>query len=214
MFHIYNHANGDELLFRKDDNYLYFLKKFAEYLESVLETFAYCLMPNHFHFLIRIRGERLLRIYFAEKLEKAKKDLQGFRNLEGLKLNLEGLVAQQFSNFFNCYAKAYNKMYNRKGSLFMQTVKRKLVEDDRYYTNLVHYIHANPVQHGFVDKMSQWKYSSYNAYFFDKPTRLAKNEALGWFGGIKAFQTFHQQPLDRVITNLQNLQGLGDLEGF
>ena len=99
VFHIYNHANGDELLFRKDDNYRYFLKKFSDYLESILETFAYCLMPNHFHFLIRIRSKKILRTYFADKLDKVKKekDPQGFQNLEGLgsspdekKKNLQG----------------------------------------------------------------------------------------------------------------------------
>lgn len=58
FFHIYNRANSfsDFLLYR-DENYTYFLRKYYEYLGSFLDTFAYCLIPNHFHFMIRIKKE-------------------------------------------------------------------------------------------------------------------------------------------------------------
>ena len=64
-FHIYNHAVGDNLLFRKDDDYEYFLDKFvrsnSKYPSTVV---AYCLMPNHFHFFIRQDGnEPIYRIF-------------------------------------------------------------------------------------------------------------------------------------------------------
>lgn len=97
VFHIYNHANGDELLFRKDDNYHYFLKKFVDYLEAILETFAYCLMPDHFHFLIRIRSERVLREYFKKK------------NLQGSKIDPQGLEInpQGFGNLEGFYGGVY-----------------------------------------------------------------------------------------------------------
>ena len=52
FYHIYNHAVGKENLFENEQNYLFFLQKFAEYFNPVVETFAYCLMPNHFHFII------------------------------------------------------------------------------------------------------------------------------------------------------------------
>jgi len=48
-YHIYNHAVGNENLFRCDENYRYFLKKYAEHISPIADTFAYCLMPNHFH---------------------------------------------------------------------------------------------------------------------------------------------------------------------
>ena len=53
-FHIYNHAINDELLFREDEDYIYFLEKFKLKLKKYpTSVFAYCLMPNHFHFLLR-----------------------------------------------------------------------------------------------------------------------------------------------------------------
>lgn len=55
FYHIYNHANGREDLFLNDDNYNFFLKKYTFHISHVADTFAYCLMPNHFHFLVRIK---------------------------------------------------------------------------------------------------------------------------------------------------------------
>ncbi len=54
-YHIYNRTNNEETLFRSRENYLYFLKKYRYYLEELLETIGYCLMPTHFHFLARVR---------------------------------------------------------------------------------------------------------------------------------------------------------------
>ena len=53
-FHIYNRSVKDLLLFVCDDDYLYFLNKFKLKINKYpASVFAYCLMPNHFHFLLR-----------------------------------------------------------------------------------------------------------------------------------------------------------------
>ncbi|MCK5209465.1 MAG: hypothetical protein KAQ79_15630, partial [Cyclobacteriaceae bacterium] len=53
-YHIYNHANGDDNIFREQDNYRFFLEKYVKYINPVADTFAYCLMRNHFHLMVRI----------------------------------------------------------------------------------------------------------------------------------------------------------------
>jgi len=55
-YHIYNRGNSGEILFREERNYPYFLKLYAKYIEPVEETFAYCLLSNHFHFIVRIKS--------------------------------------------------------------------------------------------------------------------------------------------------------------
>ena len=62
-YHIYNRGNNRENLFVQARNYPYFLRLYAKYILPVAETFAYCLMPNHFHFLIRTRTEDEQRAY-------------------------------------------------------------------------------------------------------------------------------------------------------
>ncbi|MBF8283376.1 MAG: hypothetical protein HW378_2291 [Anaerolineales bacterium] len=57
-YHIYNRGNNRENVFREERNYPYFLKLYAKYIEPIAETYAYCLLRNHFHLLVRIREVR------------------------------------------------------------------------------------------------------------------------------------------------------------
>lgn len=84
-YHIYNHANGTEDIFREEENYRFFLGQYAKYLGDVLDTYAYCLMPNHFHFLVGVKLEEAL--------------IKTFPKFE----TLEKLVSKKFSNFFSSY---------------------------------------------------------------------------------------------------------------
>ena len=134
FYHIYNRANGNEKLFYTTENFRYFLQKYTQYIHPVADTFCYCLMPNHFHLIVRIRSETKLL------------NLTGFENLTGLKL--EAQITKHFSNFFNSYSKSINEQERRKGSLFMRPFKRKIIESTPYLQKLVHYIHFNPLEAG------------------------------------------------------------------
>ncbi|HVM88269.1 MAG TPA: hypothetical protein VMT76_08770 [Puia sp.] len=143
-YHIFNHAIGNENLFREDENYRFFLQKYDLYIYQVAETLAYCLMPNHFHFLIKIKSEGQLVAAFPK-----------FKTLE--KLIEANCISKQFSNFFSSYTLSFNKKYNRMGSLFLKNFKRQQVEKDSYFSKIIHYIHSNPVHHGFVHSVDEWK---------------------------------------------------------
>ena len=54
-YHIYNRGNNRETLFYTEANYKYFLKKYDKYLSEYVDTYAYCLLPNHFHLLISVK---------------------------------------------------------------------------------------------------------------------------------------------------------------
>ena len=79
VYHIWTHANGSENLFRVGENYRYFLKKYAFYIYPVVDTYAYCLMPNHLHLMVRIKSEEEV----LAALRKGRATLQGFETLEG-----------------------------------------------------------------------------------------------------------------------------------
>ena len=58
-FHIYNRSVANLMLFKNDDDYLYFLNKIKpNIIKYQASVFAYCLMPNHFHFLLRQNGDK------------------------------------------------------------------------------------------------------------------------------------------------------------
>jgi REP element-mobilizing transposase RayT len=58
VYHIYNRGINSGVIFNSDENKQYFLKLYSKHLENKAETFAYCLMNNHFHFIIRITNEK------------------------------------------------------------------------------------------------------------------------------------------------------------
>jgi len=189
VYHIWTHANGDDNLFREERNYTYFLEKYSYHIEPVAETFAYCLMPNHLHVMVRVKGEEEVLEFL--RVKKSNPTLQGFQTLGGF----SNVISRQFSHLFNGYTQAFNKLYNRKGSLFIPNFKRKLIDTDNYFGILIAYIHNNPVHHGFVSQPRQWPHSSWHAYLQKKMTRLKREEGMSWFGGRDEFMRLHREIL-------------------
>jgi len=102
------------------------------------------------------------------------------------------LVLNQFKNFFISYAKAFNKRYNRRGSLFLNNFKRKRVTKSAYFFQLIRYIHMNPVHHGFSDNLEEWPHNSYQVLMSNQETFLKRKQVLSRFGGKNQFEQFHQ----------------------
>jgi REP element-mobilizing transposase RayT len=186
FYHVYNHAVGNELLFHSDRNYLFFLKKFKTYLFNYVDVYSYCLMPNHFHFIIKVKSESdILDVHYNQNKNETIKG--------GL---VYEIVSRQFSNLFNSYAQAYNKENNRKGSLFLNRFKRKLISDKKYLMKLIHYIHFNPVMANLCKDLSEWKYSSYNAIVTNSNTLILRKQVIELFESRNNFIYCHkEQPM-------------------
>jgi putative transposase len=57
-YHIYNRGSARQPIFSEKENYLYLLRLFKKYAQATgISVIAYCLMPNHYHFLVRQNGE-------------------------------------------------------------------------------------------------------------------------------------------------------------
>ncbi len=182
MYHVYNRANGREKLFYDKGNYEYFLRKYKYYIKPVADTFAYCLMPNHFHFLVRIKPEKR-PIEFYQSSKKEKKPVND---------RLPLLVSRTFSSLFNSYTKSFNKLNDRKGSLFIPTYKRKQLQNKEYLFNLVKYIHSNPVEAGLCKDHLSWAYSSYAEIVHRDNSFLNSSEVIDWYDDVENFISMHQ----------------------
>lgn len=174
FYHIYNRGNNKENLFKQDRNYLFFLNRWEKYLLPYIEIWSYTLMPNHFHFLIKV------------------KDQLSFPDNSGTNKFIEN----QFKRLFSSYTLSFNKVYSRTGSLFQKRFKRVKIESESYLFTLIHYIHHNPIHHGFTDDFTGWKYSSYSAIIGSDETKVCKKEVLELFGGRAEFIAFHNQMKD------------------
>ncbi len=194
IYHLFNRAVGNEKLFNSKENYLYFLRKYGEHSKAVCDTYCYCLLPNHFHLLVKIKDDKNITDHF-QRIKGKEPDV--YDNIK-----LSDFIMERVGNWLNSYTKAFNKMYNRKGALFMDYTKRTEIEKDNDFCKIIHYILANPVHHGLVKTIEEWPYSSYHSFLSDSPTRLLRNEILDWFGGKKQFMEFHRQPIHLKLSSL------------
>ena len=187
FYHIFNRAVGNEKLFGSEDNYIYFLKKYNEYISPIARTYSYVLMPNHFHFIVDIRDKEVLyKNYLILELKKEFPKVKLEKDFD-----FDKFVMQQFSNFFNSYTKSFNKKYKRKGALFIDYLRRTLISDEEYLRNMILYIHQNPIHHKLSNRLEGWKYSSYKSILSEKATLLEREEVINWFGDLENFIVMH-----------------------
>lgn len=148
LYHIYNRGINKQTIFSSPDNYVYFLGKVRKYLLPVCDILCYCLMPNHFHFLIYANEKSIIPV------KAGAVEMQ--------------LVSAAIKHSLSSYTKAYNKMFGRTGSLFVQNTHCKQIVFDVSSVQgafaCFNYIHQNPLQAGIVDIIEQWHYSSFRDY--------------------------------------------------
>ncbi len=131
-YHILSRGNEGQEIFREDKDRLSFLKPLSEMSGRYqIDIFAYVLMGNHYHLLLRTNMANISR------------SMQWF-----------GIT----------YTRRYNMRHCRNGHLFQGRYKAFLVEDDRYLLTLSCYIHRNPLRAGIVERLVDYKWSSYPAY--------------------------------------------------
>jgi hypothetical protein len=193
-YHIYNRGNNGENIFVQERNYEYFMNLYFKYIDPITETYAYCLLRNHFHVSLKTRTEEEIIETLKGTLKVSTgKDPKGLLRPLGSETLGSDYLSRQFSNFFNAYAKAINKAYGRTGSLFQHPFGRVPITTDRQFWNVIAYIHQNPQKHKFVNDFRDWKWSSYGIILAEKPTKLNCAEVLEWFGGKQGYLELHQQ---------------------
>ncbi len=186
-YHIYNRGNNSSAIFFEDENYYHFLRLYAKYIEPITETFAWCLLKNHFHLLVRIKERsEIIESQLSYNTTEKPKVIEPYR---------------QFSHLFNAYTQSINKKYNRTGSLFENNFERKVITSEKYFQQLIFYIHNNPVHHGLVKQMSLYPWSSFESILSNKPTMIKREEVLQLFGDKENFIFYHnnQHATDDIV---------------
>jgi putative transposase len=138
FYHIFNQGNNGQKIFYKEENFYFFLKKFAYYLTNYLDLYAYCLMTNHFHMLIKLKSTEQIIFSAKQDFEKFPKDLPDLKNLADL--DLGKFVSKRFNYFFLSYSKSINKQENLSGNLFHKPFRRKFINNSRYLRYVITYI--------------------------------------------------------------------------
>ncbi|MBS1613197.1 MAG: transposase [Bacteroidetes bacterium] len=171
-YHIFNRSNNKERIFIADEDYQHFLTLFNKYLGAYLDVYAYCLLPNHFHFMVSV---------------KAASDI----TLTNDNLYIDDIITEQFRKFFINYSQWFNKKHFRSGNLFHRRFKRLFIDSESHYTQLICYIHLNPLKHKVQIDYENYPWSSYKAILSNAETKLKRNDILDFFGSKLGFENAH-----------------------
>lgn len=146
LYHIYNRGNNQQTIFFERDHYLLFLKNVQKFLRPHADILAWCLMPNHFHFLIHANEHSCMTVKQNPIIINAL--------TEGIRLTLSS------------YTKALQKQRGFTGSLFQQKTKCKCIDDGsiHYGSTTFLYIHQNAYRAGLCNKIEDWEFSSFPDY--------------------------------------------------
>ncbi len=176
LYHIYNQGNNKQKIFFDRENYLFFLRKINTYILPYADILAWCLMPNHFHLMVRLKHIEVsvsaipkpsLRAKASVLLEPEK--IRTFNNSIGLLLR--------------SYTNAINKQQKRTGALFRRKTKAECINcidgitpsfvvkegiakinianpEKQYPQVCFNYIHQNPVKAKLVKSSIDWEFSS------------------------------------------------------
>lgn len=166
-FHIYNRGINREKIFYTEEHYLSFMRKYSCLLGPYVETYAYCLMSNHFHFLIRIK--------------------------DAIHPDYEKFVSIQLNILFSQHALMINKKMNRYGSLFCKSFKRIKIKNDFYLKNLIAYIHRNPLKHKLTSDYQGYRFGSYDEIINNNSKIIQVYDVISLFGSFNEFISHHEE---------------------
>jgi putative transposase len=177
FYHVFNRGNNRENIFFNVSNYSFFLRLYARYISPIADTWAYCLLRNHFHLFLKIKTEDEL----VNTLGISTKEY----------IRLLHTPSRHFSNFFNAYSKTINNTYHRTGSLFQHPFKRIAVSDRQYFCRVIAYIHQNPQRHGLVSDFREWPYSSFHAYRAKEGVDVTGKVIPLFYQDVREYRKFH-----------------------
>lgn len=192
-YHILNRANGNDVFFKEEENYYFFLSKYKKHIHTIVKTLAYALLGNHFHLVVQVRS-----------VEELKAALPKFKTLEGLN-EQSNYISKQFANFFSSYTQSFNKLYNRNGSLFQKNFKRNLLQSDEHLKNAIIYVHRNPVHHGFCNRIDDWSFMSYHSLLSQQATLLDREQVFKLFNSKENFESRHIEATEKWLVEHEEI---------
>ena len=191
-YHIYNRSN--EALFSNRESYIFFLQKIRKHVSPFCEIINYCLMPNHFHFLIVANAKSI-----EYTKEKHRKNMQK--------------LSKQFGIVLSSFTQARNKKENRRGSLFAHKTTAKQLNfsqnnyqlSKNYLETCFLYIHQNPYNAELVKRIEDWEFSSFKDYANTRKGNLINMKLAKELINLDWENFISQSYIDLNDNNLKNI---------
>jgi len=134
VYHIYNRGLEKQKLFFNKYDYEKFFRNLEKFLNDFknIKLLSYCVLPNHFHFIIQNKEE-----WF---------DLSNF-------------MRQIQSSYAKYLVEKYKGSF-WKWQIFEWRFNSKQITSEKYFNKCLYYVNYNAIKHWIVDKIEDYPYSS------------------------------------------------------
>jgi len=206
IYHIYNKSIADERIFG-NLNYLNKILKiidFYRYDQNIrLSYFKKMKKKVQENYLLEVKNTQPLIDIYAQSFMP--------NHFHFLLKQLKNDGIKKFvSNIQNSFAKLFNIINNRDGSLFLNSFKFKRITKEEEFIHVCRYIHINHVTSRIIefDRLATYYFSSYSWYLDSRLNRFIKTDLI-WnhFKSKENFIKFHQDQIDyqRRLSDIKKL---------
>jgi putative transposase len=191
-YHIVFKSIDGLLLFRSDADYSVFLQRFYKFTNLAVENWAYCLLNNHAHFIVKLKThEEVIRnitdIDLAVQTVAMKKLLVN-SNDESV---FDEMLERQLNSFMVSFVNYTKNKYGHNGGVFQKPFKRVVITTDAHLQQAIVYVHANSVKHNISNDYERYIYSSYISISKNTNTYCEREKVIDFFGGANKFVELH-----------------------
>jgi len=131
IYHVLNRGNDRKQIFFKPRDYLAFLNLLAEGLaHAQVQLLAFCLMPNHWHLILRPLGPKELAKYMAW---------------------VTNTHAKRYREHYHTTG---------HGHVYQGRYKSFVTQEDSHLLVVMRYVEGNALRAGLVTRAEQWPWSS------------------------------------------------------
>ena len=138
FYHVFNRGFGKETIFFEPRDYKRFVENMVKYKQEFdgIQIYVWCLLPNHFHMLLKSDKSGLEISAFMKKLQQA--------------------YAMYFKTKYKSLSPDLNLL--KFPQLFEWRFKAKLIDNEDYLNKVATYIALNPIKHWIVEKTEDWEW--------------------------------------------------------
>ncbi len=202
---------SNERLFQVEGDYVVFLKQYAELFSPMVETFAFCLLPNSIHLLVRMKEEQELFTFLKSnnRIPEENLSFSEYSNLASGTANLVGnifslQINKQLALLLNTFSQERNKNHQLKTNLLKQRFVKNEISSEEQLKQAMISIHCSPKKESLIGNLVDWKFSSFAAYLSDKPSLLNRDYPMQIFDGRENFIAAHKIESDTKTNEIKN----------
>lgn len=190
------------LLFQQDGDYKVFLDRFWQFTNCVFDNWAYCLLSNHAHFIIKIKPiETVTKSIHKTELPKQTVAMKKLLLTPESEAIFDEVIERQVNSFMVSFANYTKNKYRRHGGLFQKPFKRIRIDTDGWLQTAIIYVHLNSFKHKVFSDYTLYSHNSYSLCVKNCSDYIVSEEVLHFFGGVDKFILLHEERVKYYYEN-------------